>query len=148
MTGRAEYARQPESSLPVFGLLLVGVEEILILKDQAFQSLSENSDIEVDKQPYATTGESKVCEQLGFMDWQEFGDRFEFDDDPVLNKQVNAQPITHFMSLVVHGERYLLLRRQAPNSKFAEQALLVDFLEKPGPPVAMNLHRGPDDLMG
>lgn len=59
----------------------------------------------------------------------ELADRFQLDDDRVLDKE-NCHVLTHNYSVVVNGKPVLLQRGEPRLSELVGECILIDFLEE------------------
>jgi len=98
------------------------------------------NNVEVDQESDATLTQLQVAEQLCLMKGKQSGYGLEFDDDCVLNEQLNTIACLDFHVPVHDGKHPLLLDLQPPVLELISNANPVSALEKPGAQGRMNSH--------
>jgi len=72
--------------------------------------------------------EFQIREQLRLVNVEDLFNHFQFNNDAVLNDQINSVgPLDH-RAIVDNGQPHLLLNRQAAFSELLTQALLIHAL--------------------
>jgi len=108
--------------------------------------VAEELGVEVDQKPEWESTCAEIGEQLGFVDVGELSDGFEFDDDGVLDEQVDALAFDHGV-FVEDGDLDLGLRVDVAEVEFVQQCLLVDGFEQARSEFAVDLDRGTDHIV-
>src|SRR6185436_10500708 len=107
----------------------------------------QDTNFEVDQQPERFLQGTQVGGDLGDVDREEHGDRFELDDQLIGNDQVQAR-LPHDARFVCDRDRYLPPELQPSRGKLGAKGLLVDSLEEPRTENAMDLDGCPNGSAG
>lgn len=97
----------------------------MITTRYAFDALLQERDVEVDEETEFQLRQLEVSEELRFVDRPERVDALEFDDQPVVDDEIEA--ISAVEPHVSIGDRYwtLALERNSGQRKLVAKALLV-----------------------
>jgi len=75
-------------------------------------------------------GELKVRHQLCAVDWEQLLDRFQFDDQAILDHQVNPQGAIYPDAVINYRQANLALGFEPTLVQFMEHADLIDAFEQ------------------
>lgn len=97
----------------------------LILKSKytPYDAVAQQGDVEVDQQSDFPPSQTKVRQQLRFMDGSKAVDNFDFDNRLISDNQVNPVTAVQSQPLVYPRQRSLQDKRQLSNLKFTAQTL-------------------------
>jgi hypothetical protein len=87
-------------------------------------------------------------DDLRLMDRMEALDSLQFDDDAVLDEQVENEPAPDRLSLVGERNRMAALGLELVPSQFDEQAFAIHRFQKPRSQCAMDFDRASNDRFG
>ncbi len=80
------------------------------------------------------------------MDQRKSFNRLDFDEDTVLNHQVNFETAIHTYILKTYRKYHLPLHNQSPVLKFSRQRNLIDRFKEPGSELLMQTKSSIDDV--
>tara|TARA_A100000171_G_scaffold52568_1_gene71627 strand:+ start:2550 stop:3029 length:480 start_codon:yes stop_codon:yes gene_type:complete len=108
--------------------------------------VAEELGVEVDEEPQWESTGAEVEEQLGFVDVCQLSDGLEFDDDGVLDEQIDALAFDDGV-FVDDGDLDLGLGVDVSEVEFVQQCLLVDGFEQARSEFSVDLDRGTDHIV-
>jgi len=104
--------------------------------------------MEVDEEAYGNIQQLHVAEQLGLVDGENGLDRFDFDQDAVVNQQIEAERFLTGEALVFDDDLLLADGGKASKLKFPGQTPFVNGFHQSRPLVTMHLDGRADDRLG
>jgi hypothetical protein len=111
------------------------------LKNAAADAGRQRYGIEVDQKSDSARTQSKICQQLRFMQRAELFDRLEFQDDLVTHDDIR-QIARFYLDIVVSDRQTNLLAEwESSLGQLMTQAPLIDGFKQPWAKTAMHAHR-------
>ena len=89
--------------------------------------------VEVYEEPYLESAQLEICEELSFMNSQEFLNDLQLHDDDLFDEHVDPIPYLELNAFVGHGQRHLGANAQSSKVQFVSQARSIGALEKARP---------------
>lgn len=114
----------------------------------AFDSIFKTDFAEVDQQPETTITQSQLSENLFAMDGGESFDRFQFNDDLILDQKVSAETFVKNEFIIVDGNCDLSLDPNSLLPQFVSKADLVNRFKQSGASLGVNLERRVENGFG
>ena len=96
-----------------------------MVQDHAVDALLQQHDVEVDQETRRAAGMLQVREQLRIMDSVERRDRFQFDDHPPLDQEVDTVRGGYAKLLVLNREGGLPKESDSAAMKFVSETSLI-----------------------
>jgi hypothetical protein len=118
------------------------------LEDEALDAVLEHRDVEVDEESDPPSAEPKVRQQLGLVYGLETLNGLEFDDNRIVDHDVEAIAHMEMDPLVFERQRNFGRGRQAAESQLMNQTDPIGTLQQTRTKVSVDLDGGPDDLLG
>lgn len=100
--------------------------------------------MKVDEQPRLETADLQICDQLSFVDWKQSPDSLCFDDELIIDDEIESISGIYDDALVVQRQRLLPLDGESASNELVAQALLVGRFQQPRPELPMHLHTCPN----
>jgi hypothetical protein len=114
--------------------------------DETANTFLQDRYVEVYQQPELMSRETQVSQDNGFVNRTEALDRFQFDDDAILDQQIQAESAVEFDRFVHERHGFLLFKADAAEGQFVAKALFVRGFEKARAEELVNLDGGANDL--
>jgi len=111
-------------------------------------AVPHHSRMEIQQQTETLVREAQIRKQLNLVNRGKFLDRLYFDDDQVLDQQIDAIRLRKFHAFVNGGQPELPTETQSPQAKLVPQRKLICALKQPRPQMPVYLDRRPDDQGG
>lgn len=111
-------------------------------------SISEFHFVEVDEKPDRHIQQLHVTHKLGFVDRENGLHRFGFNQNTLINQQIEAEWFFTSKAFVRDGDLLLGNGRQTSQFKFFGETPFVNRFHQPRPLVAMDLNRCADYRLG
>jgi hypothetical protein len=89
-------------------------------------SVANDRHVEINKKPETFAAKFQIGQKLSLEQWQEFLDCLEFNNDLVIDQQVQSQPAINSYVVVCDWQDYLGLKVNFAFVQFVTQTLLVD----------------------
>jgi hypothetical protein len=102
--------------------------------------------VEVHHQSQRDVQELHVAQKLGFVDRMHFLDGFDFDQEAVLDEQVESQFFDEHEAFVINLDLVLLLDGEAAQFQLATQSFFVDAFQQAWTEDAVDFDAGADHL--
>jgi hypothetical protein len=115
---------------------------------KAADAVLEAQDVEVEKQANVITAHPEVCQDLGFMHWQQVFDRLDFEDEFLLNDDIGPKSGLKRNTFVNDGHRNLAGESDSRLMEFEAEALLINRFQQSWPQAPMQLDRKSDHRPG
>jgi len=115
--------------------------------DQPLKPVLEDPDVEVKEESDVAARELEVRQQLRFVKRGQTAHGLDFEDDLVLDQDVEAIPAVDEESVVADGLWLLALDMETASSQLEAQARLVGRLKEPRPERTVDLDCRSDDLL-
>src|SRR5262249_15651473 len=113
------------------------------LKDDAVNSILQDSDVEVDEQGQPVPGRSEIRDRLCQVDREQLPDGLNFDDKTTIHEEIEPA-FTDGGVFVLKDPSHLTDEADLPQIHFPRQRVFVDTLEKAGAEMAMYFNRCTD----
>jgi hypothetical protein len=113
-----------------------------------YPTSDQRCDIKVNNDANALASQLEISKQLCVVDWQEVLDAFQFENDFILNDEVQSIPAIQLYAFVFDGQGHLALKSQPTEVEFVTQTLLISRLEKAWTKRPMHFDGGSNDLLG
>jgi hypothetical protein len=84
---------------------------------------------------------------LGFVDRQEFFDRFQFNDQSIGKVEIEDEFVVEHFVFVNQGQANLSEIGNALSLQFSFEAFLINRLQQAGPYLTMHFYRSPNNSM-
>ena len=114
------------------------------LENESLDSIFESRVVEVDQKPDLDPSEFHVGQQLSFVNSLDRFDAFEFDDQSILDQNVNSIAAIELNVFVLHRSWILNLERDSISTEFVRQTLLVCGFQQSRSQESVNLDRTTD----
>src|SRR5207248_311120 len=98
--------------------------------NNAFNTIFEAAFAEVDQQTKVSSAQSQLGEKLFAMDFSKLFDRFQFNDDFVLNQQVDAKALVEGQFIIMDRNGYLPFHPETDFAEFVSQQYFIDAFEE------------------
>jgi hypothetical protein len=100
--------------------------------------------VEIHQQADTNFAHAEVSQQLCPVRGNEGGNRFDLDDDGVLDNNIGAKSHRYRMTFINDRHYHLTFERYPGFSQFQTQTFLIHRLKNPGPDDLVNPDRQPD----
>src|SRR5262249_46826827 len=117
----------------------------LVVVHHSLDSVIEDEHVEVDQQSGAQVQETKVRQELRFVNRVECFLRFDFCDDLLLDHKVRPVAAFQVYLLIDNRNGFLTIDAQTHFCQFVRHAGFVSRLQEAGAENFVDFHRGPDD---
>ena len=108
--------------------------------DHALDSIPQVSDVEVNQQTNSDTAQPHVREKLRLMDGMNCIDALYFDDNHILDDQINPVPKLNLLSVEKHRQADLAGHREAALPDLMGKTALIRAFQQSWPQRRMNMH--------
>ena len=98
--------------------------------------------IEIDQQTDAYPAQPHVRQKLSLVNWMNCVDALHFDDDKVLDHQIDPVSELNLLSVENHREADLARHIKATLSEFVDKTALISALQQPGHKNGVHVHSG------
>jgi len=112
---------------------------------QSSEAGAKGCGIEIQEQTRGVSREFQIGDDLRLMDRMEALDSLQFDDDGVLDEQVENEPAPDRLPLVGESNRMAALGLELVPSQFDEQAFAIHRFQKPRSQYTMDLDRASNE---
>jgi general secretion pathway protein I len=119
----------------------------IVSEDHPLHSERDGAGVEIDEESHTLLRQREVGQQLRLVNRQQLLNRFELDDDRVLNDKVHSVERIEAMALVNNGNGNLLLKADTPARQLDRDTLLVDRLEKSRPELFVHVDACTEDAL-
>ena len=103
--------------------------------------------MEVDEKTYRDVQQLHVTQQLGLMDRQDLLDRFEFEQQAILDQNIKPKWLFEDKALVFDFDNALVDCGHLAQAEFADEALLINAFKEARPLKTMDLDGCTDGRM-
>jgi hypothetical protein len=100
--------------------------------------------VEVDEEARGDTAQAQVGDELGFVDREKSLDGLDFEDELVLDHEIEPVRAFEQEALVTDGQTFLPFEPQPPQPHLARKALPIRGLQEPRPHHAVHFDTSPN----
>jgi hypothetical protein len=115
--------------------------------DHAFNGISEDDSVEVDQQPEFLSSQSKIGQQLCFVNGKNSLERFDFNDNASIDQHVQSKFVLQALVLVKNFNFGLPDDIQSSGFQLDDKSLFVYEFQHSWAQDFVNFDSGPDDFM-
>jgi hypothetical protein len=108
----------------------------------ATNTLAQVGYVEVDQQADLATTQLQIRKQLGSVEWEQFFNCLDLDDDAVFDEKIHAITRIELYSLVNNRKPHLVPEMQAVDSELIVKARLVGAFKHSRTQCGVNFHSG------
>jgi hypothetical protein len=108
--------------------------------DHALNSVPQVGDVEINQQADSDAAQSQVRQKLRLMNWMDCFDALHFDDNQILDDQVDPVAQFDFFSVENHRQPDLAGDCKSAFPKFMSKTSLVGALQQSGTKYGVNVH--------
>jgi hypothetical protein len=112
----------------------------------AANTILQHGTIEVKQQPERNATQSKIGQQLRFVNWNDAIDGFNFDDQAGIDDDINLVGVSQRATFISNWKLLLPRVRDRRLTQFKAQALLIDAFQQPRAELPMDFNRQTNNL--